>query len=348
MKQLQTDITESTQRLQDYLTQEDFLGEGEILLVDIGWNGSILSTLEKTFGDLPTFPQIDASFFGRLYGEHLDKIHLAPGFAYDANRPNPIEHLINECRELFETSASSLAGSVLGYSTTANIIQPRYAESTLDDADKTLISQIQQGILAYCDDFAQIYNRFTPVPEALRYDALVQATSLIAGTNSGEQKVIENLKVDLSLGTEGRVSLREYLGFNSHDTSTAPVPTHSASAIKVNLFGSDTKTHNLQKVLEKVHQMVEQLRQEDQLVFYGTGTVASLIAPLLIDKIAYFVDGNSALHGQRFLGLPIHPPEVLDAETSHTVFITPVGRKNVISNRLIGSTLRIYYIEDFL
>ena len=346
MEQLQTDITESTQRLQDYLTQEEFLGEGEILLVDIGWNGSILNTLEKTFGGMPTFPQVDASFFGRLYGESLDKIRLAPGFAYDANRPNPIEHLINECRELFETSASSLEGSVLGYIATADGFKPRCAESTLDDTDKTLITEIQQGILAYCDDFAQMYNRFTPVPEALRYDALVQATSLIAGTHPGEQEVIANLKFDLSWGTEGRVNLQEYLGLSNRKTSSPPA--HSQPTLKVSLSDSDDQSYDQQKIFEKIHQMVERLRQEDQLIFYGVGTIASLIAPLLIDKIAYFVDGNSALHGQKFLERPIRPPESLFVEKNHSVFVTPINRKKIIGKRLTPCALPIYFIDDFL
>lgn len=346
MEKLQKDMTESTQRLENYLTQETFFDEGNILLVDIGWNGSILSTLEKAFGDLPSFPQIDARFFGRLYGEALDKINLAPGFAYDINRRNPLEHLINECRELFETTTSSMEGSVLGYLTTPNGIVPRCAKSTLSDADRALITQIQEGILAYCDDFAQMYNRFTPTPESLHYDAILQATSLITGTHPDEQTVIGDLKFELSWDTGGLVNIREYLGFNKRNLSSSP--THTQSALKVSLSDSGAQTHDLQKVFENIHHMVERLKQEDRLIFYGVGTISSLIAPLLIDRIVYFVDGNSALQGETFLGKPIHSPNILSEESEHCLFVTPIGRKNIIGKSIADCSLPTLFMDDFI
>ena len=289
---------------------------------------------------------IDASFFGRRYGERLEKIHLEPGFAYDSHRPNPLEHLINECRELFETTASSMEGSVLGYVSTPNGIAPHCAESTLSSSDKSLIAEIQQGILAYCDDFAHMYNRFALPLEALHYDAVLQATSLIAGTYPAEQELIADLKFDLSWGTEGRVSMREYLGTNM-STALAPPP-HARTSLQISVSGESGTTRDMQKVFENIHQMVERLRQEERLIIYGVGTIASLIAPLLLDKIAYFIDGNSTLHGQRFLGRLIRPPEVLLDERNHSVFITPINRKSVISQRLAGCSLPLYFIDDFL
>lgn len=346
MEQLQADIRASNQRLQDYLTQEGLLGEGKVLLVDIGWNGSILATLEQAFGHLPTFPHIDACFFGRLYGETLKKINLLPGFAYDAKRNNPIEHLINECRELFETVASSQEGSVLGYISSANGISPRCAESTLSENDNALISQIQQGILDYCDEFTRMYNRFAPAPEALHYDALLQATSLIAGTYPQEQEILADLKFDLSWGTESRVNLREYLGITTNIAHTPPP--HTQAPLQISLSDESGMAHDIQKLFEQIHQMIERLRQEESLIFYGVGTVASLVAPHLLNKIAYFVDGNSALQGQRFLDRPIHTPDVLFHESGHSVFVTPIRRKAVIHKRLAGCPLPLYFIDDLL
>jgi FMN phosphatase YigB (HAD superfamily) len=335
----------NTSRLQDYLVQEKFFGTGKILLVDIGWNGSILANLEKTFGDLTTFPQIDACFFGRQYGEPLEKINLGPGFAYDGIRHNPIEHLINECRELFETATASFEGSVLGYSSTSNRIAPYCADSTLSRTDRELITQVQQGILAYCDNFVEMYNRFTPPPDALHYDAILNATSLIAGTYSCEQEIIAGLKLDLGIGYEERISMGTFLGLNNRIKS----PPHFIPSIKLELIADENSNHQgPQKLFEKIHEMTQRLQQQEKLILYGVGTISSLLAPLLLDKIDYFVDGNSALHNQLFLGKPIKPPEVLFTETDHSIFVTPLNRKNVIMKRMAGCSLPTYYIDDFL
>ena len=157
---------------------------------------------------------------------------------------------------------------------------------------------------------------------------------------------MSNLKLDLSWGTEGRVNLREYLGFSNRGVLSSP--DHARFALKISLSDGDAKTHNQQKIFEKIHQIVERLRQEDRLILYGVGTIASVIAPLLIDKISYFVDGNSALYGKEFLGKPIHSPEVLISETGHTVFVTPINRKKVIGKRLSDCNLPVYFIDDAL
>ncbi len=342
---LKSDIVKGRMQLYDYLVQEKLLAPGNVLLADIGWNGSILSTLENAFGDNPDFPNIHARFFGRLYGSAVDKINISPGFAYDEARNNPIEHIVNECRELFESVSSSCDGSVLGYQSVEQKILPRCAHSCLDESDKNLVHELQKGVLDYCDDFIDLYNRFAPLSDALQPNAIIEATSLIAGTRPAEQACIANLQFDLSWGTSSRVSLGEYLGFTG---SRTPSNQLSNLALKIQLNDNLSCGMNLQGFFEKIHQMVERLHQENSLIFYGVGTVTSLIAPLLSDHIAYFVDGNSALHNQLFLDKPICSPDVLQKENAHTVFVTAINRKNVISKRLTSCHLPILYIDDLL
>lgn len=344
-QRLRQDLANGRRQLQDYLVQEGLLDGGRVMLVDIGWQGSILVTLEQAFGALPGFPDIDVRYFGRLHGNRLERIRLQDGFAFDSARDNPVEHLINECRELFESVASSTEGSVLRYTVGADgVIGPLCAPSTLDAEDLATLEQIQQGILDYCDDFIGLCNRFGPAPEPFYYDALVQATSLIAGTRPDEQERLAGLKFDLSWGTEGRVPLREYLGLSRQ---AGAAPPHQPLPLQLSLESAAGGT-DLQALFERIHQLVERLRQEEQLVFYGVGTVSALLAPLLVERIAYFVDGNSALHGQQYLGKPIQAPDSLLDDSGKTVFVTPIKRKAVIAKRLAGCPLTVLYIDDLL
>jgi len=346
INKINLDIAEGTKRLEKYLTQECFFEPGKKLVVDIGWNGSILSTLEKSFSDHISSSDFNALFMGRLYGSELGKIKLFPGFAFDDRRSNPVEKLINECRELFEIVASSFEGSVTGYTEAGGTVVPKCAKTALSDEDKSLIEEIQNGVKAYCADFIDVYNRFSPNVDVMRVDAILNAVSLITGIRQEEQALIQDLQFDLGWGNENLVSLREYLGINP-GKGQAPLSAVE-SELKINPDETAQNDQDFQKIFEKINGIIHRLKQENSLIFYGVGTVTSILAPQVLDNIAYFVDGNTAFHGDTYLGKPILSPDELLQEKCHLVFVSLIKRKNIISKRLDNCDLPVIYIDDLL
>ncbi|MBR9884857.1 MAG: HAD-IA family hydrolase [Oceanospirillales bacterium] len=347
---VEQDLASNRQQLHDYLAQEGlFVPEANHLLADIGWNGSILSTLETAFGNQTDFPHVDALYFGRLHGSEVNQINLMSGFAYDEQRAHPIEQLINECRELFEVASSSVEGSTLGYRTaTDGRIVPHIGTPELEDDERQTIQNLQSGILAWCDDFIDFSNRFGFHPDALRPQALLECTALLSGRDAEELSVLSSLSFDLSWGSSSRVSLGEYLGVSAKPSSDAPSARKESFALTLHDDQDKQSTSNPQKLFEKIHLFVEALRLEGPLVFYGVGTSASLLAPLVKEQILYFVDGNTSLHGQEFLGKPIQAPEVAIDDEKITLVMTPIGRKNVLQKRIESRRGKTLYLDDFL
>lgn len=340
------DLAANKARLLDYLRQEGWLGNQRILVVDIGWNGSIFSALEKAFDQRDDWPNIDVQLFGHLPNPDIQSTNILPAFAMDMRHPHPIESLINECRELFEVSASSLEGSVLGYERNGKCVTPKLAPRSIDQNEQQSIEDLQQGILDGCQYLAQIMQNNLLDPEPMRANAIIQATSLLTGLNPEDVKALSSLQFDLSWGTDGRVSMAEYLGYTAGINQKAPSFNKEHLQLKFDNDGA-TNTANPQKVLENLHQVVEMLKAEDQVILYGVGTVTSLIAPLIDNHILYYVDGNTALHGKTYQGKPVYSPDHALTEQT-TLFVTPVGRKNVISNRLAARTAKTLYIDDYL
>ncbi|MFB9887598.1 HAD family hydrolase [Balneatrix alpica] len=350
MARISQDLQHKRQCLADYLQQEGLFSHSQDtqLLVDIGWNGSILSTLEQAFAERPDFPPLHAYYFGRLYGSEVKHIKLLPGYAFDERRPQPIEQLINQCRELFEVATSSLEGSVLDYQRqTDGRVQPILAPCSLSEHEQQAILALQQGILAWCDDFVLFSNRFGFRPQALRPQALLEATRLLSGQQPQELEQLAALQFDLSWGSGSRVSLKEYLGIGSQPANQLPASRPQPLQLD-NSQGAQPSQANPQKLFEKIHLFVEALKLEGPLAFYGVGTSASLLAPLVHEQIRYFVDGNASLHGQQFLGKPIQPPEAAIADNDITLVITPIGRKEVLSKRIAGRQGKTLYLDDFL
>lgn len=334
--------------LRDYLTQEGFLRPGCALVADIGWAGSILDSLEAAFGDDPEFPQLEAAFFGSSRAEAHDtpRVHYSSGFAFDKTRPNAIESLINQTREVFEAVASSPEGQVLGYQRERDgRIGVRLGPEERTLAEQAVIDDVQAGILESCDRIIRLINRFHPNPEQFRAASILRLVGLVSGRYPAESACLEALQFSLGWGQGNRVQLKELLGFSPANAASA-APACSADALKVSVTQDGASTMDLQRLFERLQDLVERLKLEDRIVFYGVGTVSRMLAPLLGERIVCFVDRNAGLQNQSFLGRPIHPPERLADFGDCTLFVTPIKRKTVIAPMLAEFKGHVVFLDD--
>lgn len=334
--------------LSEYLHQHRLIDcEEKQLWVDIGWNGSIFKYLEKCIGE-KFHPRIDVMLFGRTYGSQTQKFNLLPGVIYDQKRTNPLELLIFEHRELLEAFVSSGEGSVLGYHPKGNRVVPLLAPTSAEPFHSKTVGDLQAGILSWCSDFIELLNHFCPNVESFRPMALIEIGKLLTGHHPEEMALLGNIQVDLNWGSAGRVSLDEFMGppqdANKDRSYQAPI---TEDQLRIHL--DDSHVHaNPQKLLEKLHHLVEVLKKEKRIVVYGVGTVAALLSPLFLNKIDFFVDGNSGLWDKTFLDRKIRNPDELVDCRGRTVFITPIGRKNTIKHRLKNFDLKLIFVDDHL
>lgn len=345
---LANEVSKAHDSLELYLRQNDFFGDGRILLVDIGWQGTIPRALEKRFGSHRDFPCIDVMYFGRLakVSTKDSKVRFVEGFAFDQDRFNPVEQCINLCRELFEGVASESCGSTLGYLLEDGIATPNLGDSGLSASEAEFIRDIQRGIVDYCDYFCSIFGLHFPDPVALRAGAITRVVALINSYCPGETEIISRLPIDISWGKANRGVLGDLLLRGPNDNATLQFDLGALTSLP-----RETAADNLsgQKFFETIHRITALLKLKRTLVVYGAGTVSAVLGPVLVNHIAFFIDANPELQLSGFLGKPVYPPnEISRIPNDAHVFVSVINRRPVIEPRLSSIQNRVTFIDDLL
>lgn len=335
--------------LEDYAAQHGVLGAGRLLLVDIGWTGTIPEALERALGGRGDYPDVDVAFFGleRSRDRVLPRTRFLDGFAYDAARRNPVEALVNQARELVELVAAPTAGSVVEYVREPDgRVRPRLGPVERDDATARLVAALQDGIEAGAERLGDAVERFELDDEALRADAIIALARVATGRVPEAQGLFDGVEFNLGWGRENRVRLRDVLGF-ARAAAGAPPPT-AADARTFRLEVGGAGGGDPRRVIEKLVAVIDRLRAEPRFIVYGAGTVATVVAPSLIDRIECFVDSNRGLEGRSFLGRPVVGLDYLAGARGKTVFVTPLRRKAVLAPVLAPYGVEAIYVDDLL
>ncbi len=345
---LRREVSKAHAALELYLEQNEFFGDGRVLFVDIGWQGTIPNALERRFGSREDFPSVEVMYFGRLSkgGGRDSKIRYLEGFAFDQDRFNPVEHCVNLCRELFEGVASETCGSTLGYIVEDGVASPRLGDSGLTSQAAHFIRDLQRGILEYSDHFCSIFGLHFPEPIGLRTGAITQVVALVNSYCPGETEVISRLPIDLSWGKANRGVLGDLLVRGPNDRPPAGFDLLAQTSLPREI-GTDQPSG--QKIFESIHRISALLKLKKSLVVYGAGTVSAVLGPALTNQIVFFIDANPELQATGFLGKPVYPPNHIEAIPNDAhVFVSVINRRSVISGRLTGLRNEITYIDDFL
>lgn len=147
---------EQRETLSSYLAQMAVGEEPPCLLVDIGWRGSILRNLERTFGGTPGFRTPAGAFFG-LWAEQGALSALPPGtvgLISDQRRGRCVtEGAAWYAAFLLEAVCRADEGVVQGYALTTRGIEPLLAGDsparTAESASRCVAKAVRQGILDY-------------------------------------------------------------------------------------------------------------------------------------------------------------------------------------------------------
>jgi hypothetical protein len=130
--------------LLDYLNHIGFFEEGDAVVIDVGWSGSIQNALHKIVArEHSNMPRIHGMYFG-VYGEVPHK-ESKSGYLFDGT-PDAFAPYLN----LIELLTASPQDGVIRIERKEGAFRPISARRTEHEAQRQIISkQIQRGILEF-------------------------------------------------------------------------------------------------------------------------------------------------------------------------------------------------------
>ena len=144
------------EKLSTYLESKGFFQDSKVALIDIGWLGTIQSSIEHAFGDRKDWPKIQGLYLALSSPVNIDAGEKQ-GLIYDYREANPDDMALSFFREAFEFSTRAFHGSTIGYVSWKNVMVPIFKEGTSERGrerkNDQFILEIQRGVT----DFAGCY-----------------------------------------------------------------------------------------------------------------------------------------------------------------------------------------------
>jgi FMN phosphatase YigB (HAD superfamily) len=151
------------QLLERYLEQVGFFAHQQLALVDIGWNGTVQKFLKQAFGHRADFPIVNGYYFAfvpKMYHD-FGKQNYCEGIVHDSRRDNACERIPSEFEEVFEQGARALEATTVGYTETADDIEPVLKSPQAPDrlaevACNRMVAAMQEGVMLHWEHFRAV------------------------------------------------------------------------------------------------------------------------------------------------------------------------------------------------
>jgi FMN phosphatase YigB (HAD superfamily) len=187
--------------LKTYLQQEDLFRSENTALVDVGWRATIQTALNQTFAKYPDFLPLPGIYAG-LWSESRplpDPAASAWGLLGDARRDRSVlEGAVWQLAIVLEAVCRAPHGTVIGYQQDqAGCVHPVLsavnASHEAERACAETVARIQEGILAYIDNYGASIGPALRVPRGLRQRGQWRAFRLACFPRRWEIQVLGDL-----------------------------------------------------------------------------------------------------------------------------------------------------------
>nr|CAA6814715.1 MAG: Haloacid dehalogenase [uncultured Thiotrichaceae bacterium] len=146
--------------LEEYLEQVGFLGNDNVVLVDIGWNGTVQKFLKQAFGHRKDFPQVQGYYFAfvpKMYNDFGSK-NFCEGIIHDSRRDNACERIPAEFEEIFEQGARAQGATTIAYQRVDGKVAPVFKSEQAADRKaevecNSMVAAMQEGAMAHWKQF---------------------------------------------------------------------------------------------------------------------------------------------------------------------------------------------------
>ncbi|QIR13948.1 hypothetical protein [Shewanella aestuarii] len=308
-KLFENDITEIAHNVKAYLTSYLPKSKDEsVILIDIGWRGTIYKQLSAIF------PQINQCYLMAYLG---DKHNNIDAMVSRYNEYNGYINLLIEYRDLIEYFLSEPVSNIIKID---NKLTPIYLHSNNENNHNIERESVQKGILAYCK--ADCLKHPNPQLAITSLERFFNCTPKVF------HKAISNIHVDINIQGESNLTILDILPSTSNISQPA-------------------KEKDYQSMIYGFLQLMQKLKDKPEIVIYGSGSGAEFVLPHINNHKIYIVDINKKIHGNKIRNIPISGFEVFNI-FSGTVFVTVLGRKNQIKEKLLSFDVELIFLEDYL
>ena len=157
--------------------------KNSILVVDIGWHGSMQTALEHLLSHI-NFTGAYLGVFSQSTGNHLN------GYAFQNNRPHQRYQAFKYSIELVEILFASIQCSIISLQKTASEFTPIEADYHEWGDDRPLINSLHRGILTYIETQSREPEPLSPE------EALSPLIRLLTQPNLQEAQILGRLYID--------------------------------------------------------------------------------------------------------------------------------------------------------
>ena len=181
--------------LHDYLLESGFKQDLSCIVVDLGWHGSLQTSLSKLLDRLGLAIALKGYYLATFPPaiKYLKLGHMISGYLCDLGTPASEYQSIRQCVEIYELLFSAPHGTVCGLSNEITGISPILGNDPLDALRWPIASQIQAGAKAFVEQILR--NR--PISKDIQLSPLhsnAMMASFLASPSFSEARMFGNIQ----------------------------------------------------------------------------------------------------------------------------------------------------------
>lgn len=178
------------------------LGESkDCALVDVGWHGSLQSSLIrilKTEG-------LEDAISGYYFGTRMEALHLqeagynTKSFLFHQGEPHHYQHIVYSCMEIFELIFSAPTPSFVKMTNDGKKLEPVFDEIDMNDARIAILDDIHDGALELVQDYSHIFSAFPHLKHSV-HNSIFPLQKIILEPTLDESRMFDNIWHGMDFG----------------------------------------------------------------------------------------------------------------------------------------------------
>lgn len=210
---LETRIVDQAQAefaaLGQYLREQGLLDQTEVVLVDLGWHGSLQHALEQLIRRMGSSAGTAGYYLGTFAParRHAEQGMLINGYLCESGLPARMERSIKLSVEIIEWMFCAPHGSVRRFVVTPDGARPELAEFAFEAAQRERAAAVQRGALEFVDDYLGGW-RGRELPEVPPQEAIGPLSRALARPSIDEATALGDM---LHAEGFGHVAIERYI-----------------------------------------------------------------------------------------------------------------------------------------
>lgn len=195
--------------LKRYFEQCGVLNQDELVIVDLGWHGSLQDAIAKLIKRMGSPARTTGFYLGTFAPakRYVDQGMRVRGYLCENGSPAPMDRSIKLSVEIIEWIFSAPHGGVRRFVDTSEGVVPLLAEFDFEPIRWERASSVQRGALDFLDDYLRKWNGFG-LPDVAPREAIGPLIRALSRPSLAEADALGDLKHTESFG---HVAMERYI-----------------------------------------------------------------------------------------------------------------------------------------